>query len=74
MDFEGKAKPENVAKINYYKTLNQRAMQKRKAIKHGDLAADKMKHTVGPGANGGIKMISHLNIMSELTVLNKFDF
>ena len=35
MDFEGCAKPENVAKTNYYKTLNKRAFEKRKRIRHG---------------------------------------
>ena len=56
MDYEGQAKPESVAKINYYKQLNEQGMQKRMRIKHGDLA--KEKHSVGPDAEGGIKMIS----------------
>ena len=40
LDFEGQAKPENVAKTNYYKKLNERAMEKRKRIRQGDLAAE----------------------------------
>ena len=41
LDYQGKAKTENVAKTNYYKKLNQIAMEKRMRIAHGDLAPDK---------------------------------
>ena len=41
MDFEGKANPENVSKINYYKKLNEKAMRQRMQIHHGDLPQDK---------------------------------
>jgi len=72
MDFEGKAKPENVAKLNYYKELNKVGMQKRLRIKHGDLADDKI--TVGPGAEGGVRLISHLNVMKQLNILDHIEF
>ena len=32
LDYEGKARPESVAKTNYYKKLNEMAMQKRMRI------------------------------------------
>ena len=38
LDYEGKAKPENVSKTNYYMKLNEMAMEKRMRIQHGDLA------------------------------------
>ena len=72
LDYEGKAKPENVAKTNYYRELNKRAMQKRRNIATGDLAADHMKYPIGPGTEGAIKMITELNIMPELTVMEHF--
>ena len=61
LDFEGKAKPENVRKINYYRELNQRAMQKRmQGIREGKTL---QKVHVGPNAEGGLRMISELEIM-----------
>ena len=64
LDFEGCAKPENTAKTNYYKTLNKRAFEKRKRIAHGQLARPEDKIDVGTNAEGGFRLISHLDVMS----------
>ena len=37
MDYEGKARPENVSKTNYYKKLNELAWSRRMKIRKGDL-------------------------------------
>ena len=70
LDFNGTAKPENVAKINYFRTLNQRAIEKRKAIRHGEVARPENKINVGSGMDGGMSMISHLNIMNLSGVID----
>ena len=67
LDYEGKAKPENVEKTNYYKKLNEIAMEKRMRIAHGDLASDNEKIKIGPGAQGGFRLISELNIMDNFS-------
>ena len=42
VDYEGKAKPENVAKINYYKELNKLAWERRMKVKKGHLPETKL--------------------------------
>ena len=74
MDFEGRAKPENVAKMNYYKQLNERAFLKRKLIRNGTLADPQNKIQVGVSAPGGIRMISHLDIMNKISILDHLKF
>ena len=74
MDFEGRAKPENVAKTNYYKTLNKRAFEKRKRIRHGQLARPEDKIDVGKDAEGGFRMISHLDVMKHIGMLQLLEF
>lgn len=74
LDFEGTAKPENVAKINYYRTLNERAMEKRMLIKNGDLAKPENKIHVGKGVDGGISLIAHMDVMNQQEVLKHIDF
>ena len=74
MDFEGRAKPENLAKINYYKQLNERAFLKRKLIRNGNLATPQNKIQVGVNAPGGIRMISHLDVMNKIAILDHLKF
>ena len=74
LDYNGKAKPENVAKTNYFRKLNEIAMEKRMRIRHGDLAADSEKIKVGPGVDGGFRLISELNIMANFKVLDHIKF
>ena len=74
LDFNGKADPEHVKKINYYKTLNEKAMQKRMKIRHGDLARDENKICVGPKVAGGRNMISLLNIVSRIELFKLVEF
>ena len=42
IDYEGKAKPENVAKINYYKKLNELGWARRMKTKPGSLPKEKI--------------------------------
>ena len=74
LDFNGMAKPENVAKINYYRTLNDRAFEKRKLILNGDLAKPKDKIHVGVGVEGGIKLITHLEVMNSQGIIEHLQF
>ena len=68
LDFEGRAKPENVAKTNYYKILNKRAFEKRKLIAHGKLAQEQDKIHVGTNVDGGFRLITHLDVMKTLDI------
>ena len=43
MDYEGRAAPESVAKLNYYKKLNEVAFERRMKIKHGNLPDEKLQ-------------------------------
>ena len=72
LDFEGRAKPESVAKINLYRKLNEEGMRKRMLIKHGDLADQ--KHEVGPSIDGGVRLITELKVIERLDVINHIDF
>ena len=74
MDYEGKADAQNVAKTNYYKKLNEMAMEKRMRIQHGKLADSDKKVHVGPGVEGGVKLISQMKIMESLSVLEHIEF
>ena len=74
LDFEGQADPESVKKINYFRKLNEKAMQARMKIKHGDLAKDQDKITVGPGIEGGRSLISLLHVMDRLELLDQINF
>ena len=72
MDYDGKAAPKSVDKINYYKKLNEKAMEKRMRIKHGQLADEKIN--VGPSADAGIRLISKMKIMESLGILDHIQF
>ena len=74
MDFEGRAHPESLAKMNYYKQLNEKAFQKRKLIRNGNLASPQNKIHVGVNAPGGIRMISHLDVMNKVAILDHLKF
>ena len=39
-------------------------MKKRMVIKHGDLAKNKI--TVGPDAEGGIRLLNHFNVWGNI--------
>lgn len=56
IDYEGKAKPENVKKINYYKKLNELGWKRRMKTKHGDLPTTKVQ--VNPQLPESISVIS----------------
>ena len=74
LDYNGKAKPENVAKTNYFRKLNEIAMEKRMRIRHGDLAPCSDKIKIGPGVEDGFRLISELNIMANFRVLDHIKF
>jgi hypothetical protein len=68
MDFDGQAAPKNVTKINYFKKLNENAMEKRMRLKHGQLSEDRVN--VGPSAPGGLNLIRKMKILEQLGVLD----
>ena len=74
LDFEGRAKPENIAKMNYYKTLNKRAFEKRKGIVNGQLAKPANKIQVGTDAEGGLRLIPHLDVIRHISMLQLLEF
>ena len=74
LDYEGKANPENVAKINYYKELNRSAMQKRMNIRHGESADPSNKIWVGPNSESALRMIPHLGMVKGLSIFDKRQF
>ena len=74
LDYEGKANPENVAKINYYKELNRSAMQKRMNIRHGESADPSNKIWVGPNSESALRMIPHLGMVKGLSIFDKLQF
>ena len=50
------------------------AMEKRMRIQHGKLADSDKKVQVGPGVEGGVKLISQMRIMESLSVLEHIEF
>ena len=72
IDYEGKARPENVAKTNYYKQLNEMAWKKRLAVPHGSLPEDKIVQSVN--ATGVYDMITEMNVLANYPVLEYMDF
>ena len=62
IDFEGKAKPESVAKTNYFKKLNEMAWAKRMKYKKGQLPEEKI--LLKDGLPGTVRLITRINIMS----------
>ena len=74
LDFEGKAKPQNVAKINYYKELNKKALQLRMQMRKGQRVPPEDRIKVGTNAEGGFRMIKHLNVMDSLAILEHLEF
>ena len=65
---------ESVAKTNYFRKLNEIAMEKRMRIRHGDLAPCSDKIKIGPSVEGGFRLISELNIMANFRVLDHIKF
>ena len=72
VDYKGKAKPENVAKTNYYKELNKKAWEKRKLLPHGQLPKEKVQHH--KDMPGTMSIITEFNIMHNYGVVEHLDF
>ena len=64
MDFKGKAKPENRAKFNYFKTLNEMGMKKRMNLAHGELPPEKDKIVIDKTHDDAQSCISKLDLFS----------
>ena len=60
--------------MNYYKTLNKRAFEKRRRIANGQMAKPADKIHVGTNAEGGFRMISHLDVMRHINMLQLLEF
>ena len=56
IDYKGKAKTENIQKINYYKKLNEINWAKRMKIRHGQLPKEKV--VLKDGSKGSFRLIS----------------
>ena len=71
VDYEGKARPESIAKTNYYKELNELNWKKRMAVPHGCLPEAKIDHT--EHAFGVFNMISHMQVLQNYKVCEYMD-
>ena len=72
MDYEGKARPESVAKTDYYKELNKFNWEKRMKVKHGELPEEKVIHSYNdPKA---VNLIHAMDVFSNSGVLPHLSF
>ena len=72
MDYKGKARPESVAKTNYYKELNKKNWAKRMKVPHGSLPTAKVQHhCTEPGT---MSIITEFNIMENYNVADHLYF
>ena len=72
VDYKGKAKPESIEKINYYKRLNEKAFEKRLRTKPGELPKTKtVLHNHVPGT---VNLITKCNVMNTIWIMDYFNF
>ena len=75
MDYEGAASPKSIEKINYYRKLNVRAMEKRmKLLSQGPETPKEQKIQVGPGIDGGIRLVSFMDVLGGIGVTELLEF
>ena len=72
IDYEGKARPENVERTNYYKKLNERAWQRRLALPHGELPEEKLEQI--ENAPGSFQLISDMNVFAHSEVVRYLEY
>mmetsp|Transcript_22193 Transcript_22193/g.29688 ORF Transcript_22193/g.29688 Transcript_22193/m.29688 type:complete len:158 (+) Transcript_22193:1058-1531(+) len=73
MDFEGQASPKSVEKTNYYRKLNEIAMEKRMRMRGGIADQDNKIH-VGPGIDGGIRLVTEMQVLKNIGVTDHIEF
>ena len=74
LDFEGKASPKSVEKINYYREMNKRAMAKRMSMTQGSTLPEDKRIHVGPGCEGGVKLVRYMEVLSMIGVTDIIEF
>ena len=72
VDYEGKARPDNVERTNYYKKLNERAWQRRLAVPHGELPEEKLEQI--ENAPGSFQLISDMNVFAHSDVVRYLEY
>ena len=74
LDYEGQASPKSTEKLNYYREMNKLAMRKRLAMTKGaNLPEDERIH-VGPGIDGGVKLVRYMEVLSMIGVTDIIEF